>query len=658
MLFKRFIKPFASVLNFKAEKEWLETNGLGAVISGTVGLCNQRNYHAHYSIVNNNGERITLVNDLHSFIKYKGKTTFLSSHFYSPTHRDPRADLILSSFEDFPWPKWTFRIDKNTYVTKEILFVKKTNRVLIRFATNSATPIDLNVRPQVSGRSYFGIRKDYEKINPDALNEKKGSLAISLDNHLPDFKISHNGDWHKEEYIFWNNYYPMTADRMEDPWENLWSPGELEFKIDQTRDAAIDFHLSDEEEGDFQSFINEEREKRIVKLNRIHSKNQELLKIAYHADDFLFTRSDGKESILAGFPWFLDWGRDSFISLEGLLLVSGKTDQAFGILKHFAAYEKNGLLPNMFPNLGNEPIYNSVDAPLLFIKAAFTTLLYGADKKEFIKDLWPSVIRIINSFIKGTSYNIKADDSDGLIYAGATGSQLTWMDAKVNGVVITARIGKPIEINALWFLALKNAINFARENDLEVDCLWEKYFLLIKENFILKFYDEKENFLRDVYQAKDPLDEKKLRPNALFALAYACDLFQRPLALKLLSRIEKELLTPFGIRTLSIKDPDFVPRYKGDIIERDHAYHQGTAWPFLLGVYADAQLVWNPGQKHQKISCLWKSLLSSSQKFSCGHIAEIFDATNPQNPQGCYAQAWSDAELIRIAYKMDLISFD
>lgn len=648
---------FAHANETLLRQEWIETNGLGSVISGGVGLANLRNYHAHYVVVNSRGDRVTLVNNLEAWVNDGSQSIPLSSNYYAATNIYPRGDENIISFQDRPYPQWKFKINAKTWIQKEILFVKKSNRVLIRYSTNSNSPLTLTVRPLLSGRSYFGIRKSYEGLNPTPLREENGSLIFSLENALPFFTMEHNGVWKNNALTFWNQYYPLTAVRLEDPWENLWSPGESSFSVDSNHSAQIQFHLEAEQASDFSELWSKEVASREALLSQIQTDNSTIQSLAYHSEDYLFTRMDGKKSILAGFPWFFDWGRDTFISLEGLVLIKGRADQAYEILRHFAHYEKDGLLPNWFPNLGGSAAYNSVDAPMWFLRMAFKTLEAGANEERFKQEIWPSLQSIITHFIEGTSYNIKVDPKDGLVFAGEEGQQLTWMDAKIDNEVITARMGKPVEINALWYANLKDAISYAQKRKLPIPTAWTKSLELIKANFAPRFYHKEEGMIRDVVDAIDLKDETRLRPNGLFALVLAKDLFKKEDALRALNRIEAELWTPMGLRSLTPKDPAYAPRYEGDGRARDRIYHQGTVWPFLVGIYNDALLIWKPELKPLELWKKYEALAQTSDRYSPGHVAEIFDGSAPQRPQGCYAQAWSDAELLRIAYNLGLLKF-
>ncbi len=642
------------------QKEWIETNGLGSVISGSSGLANTRNYHAHYSTLNKNGDRIILVNNFEVYLEDQNKhKTFLSSHLYPKETIFPDGINQIKSFAAFPNPTWTFYIDTKTTIEKELIYLRSTNTVLMRFNLSGVGNYKLIVRPLLTGRSYFGIRQSYHTVGNFPYTANADNINFHWDNNYYNFYLTHNGVWKSQEYTYWNMTYPLTIKRGEDGIENLFSPGEIEFALDVDNPSALIaldtslFPLSEINDA-----FDKEISKRKSQMEKITSNDPRLKLMAHNSWHYLFTRLDGQSSILAGFPWFLDWGRDTFISMEGLLLTMRRFDEAHEILRNFARFEKNGLLPNMFPSFGSEPVYNSVDAPLWFIHAAFTTLEYDRNTDRFQNELWPTIQNIINSFIAGTTYNIKMDPQDGLIIADADHVQLTWMDAKLGDWVVTPRRGKPIEISALWFQALKNSISWCKINNLPIPLGWKNALLLISNNFEHKFSAPNKEYLVDVADAFNFEESELLRPNVLFALNFAKELLTKKIALNTLAAVENNLLTPYGLRSLAPFEKKYIGKYEGTLASRDGAYHQGTTWSFLIGQYIDAKLNWRDNTSSQQLVTAINSLLQHSEDYSIGHISEIFDGDEPWNPAGCFAQAWSDAEVLRVSKKLGLWKFN
>jgi len=364
------------------------------------------------------------------------------------------------------------------------------------------------------------------------------------------------------------------------------------------------------------------------------------------ADQFLVRRGEGW-TVIAGYPWFADWGRDAMIALPGLCLASGRFEEAKGILRAFAAAVDRGMLPNRFPDSGEEPEYNTVDASLWFFVAAWRYLEASGDPAFVRDELLPALDDVLAWHGRGTRYGI-AVDADGLLRAGEPGVQLTWMDARVDGREVTPRTGKPVEIEALWVNALRimAALHERFERPARARIL-ARLADAAASRFLELFWNEAEGCLDDVVSGSTC--DASLRPNQLWALALPFELVPEAMAKRVLAKVEKELLTPVGLRTLAPGHAEYHPRYEGGPAVRDGAYHQGTVWPFLLGPYCDALLRYGGARGRSRARRLVRALVGRSLGEACvGSISEIFDAEAPHTPRGAFAQAWSVAELLRV----------
>jgi glycogen debranching enzyme len=367
------------------------------------------------------------------------------------------------------------------------------------------------------------------------------------------------------------------------------------------------------------------------------------------ADPFVVRRADGKPTIIAGYPWFTDWGRDTMISLPGLLISSGRLGEARAVLEMFLEYMSQGVIPNRFPDAGESPEYNTADATLWMFHVVHLWLKAGGDRTFLSKTFYPAAKEIIDWHQRGTWYGIGVDHDDHLLRAGTPGTQLTWMDAKVGEWVVTPRHGKPVEINALWHGALSLMARWGSELAVPMAAEFQAEARLVRDSFRAKFWNAERNCLYDVLT--DEGRGGKLRPNQIFAVSLPYGLLERDQQQAVVRIVEQELLTPVGLRTLEPGDPDYWPRYEGSPIERDGAYHQGTVWPWLLGPFVDAYLAAFGATETTLAYCrgLIEGLEAESSKGGClGSIAEVYDGDEPRRAAGCPAQAWSVAEVERV----------
>ncbi len=444
--------------------------------------------------------------------------------------------------------------------------------------------------------------------------------------------------------------------------DNATGDDRLDFAY-QPYDIIIEFHkgekktiellCSDEDLGDLkaQNIMEEtlKRQKGLIEQASLSSNdlffNRSIQRLVVSSSEFVvYRQSTSAMTILAGFPWFTDWGRDTMISFEGLLLVTKRFKEALEVLKSFAKYEKNGLIPNMFPDQGSDPLYNTVDASLWYIHAIYLYYKYTSDLSSIQELFYPVMESIIKHYKLGTD-NFIFMDKDSLIHAGSGLDQVTWMDVRINGEVITPRHGKPVEINALWYNALQIMDHFESLKPSQ-NMEYSKLAKLVKMSFISKFWNPSTNCLYDVI---DPLDSS-IRPNQIYAISLPFSMLEKSQSEQILKVVKEELVDVYGIRTLSINDPRFIKEYSGDIISRDHAYHMGTSWGFLMGTYLYAVLHLHNFSKHavEEVTIKLRQVLNTLDEGCINSIAEVFDGFEGYGSKGCYAQAWSVAEILRV----------
>ena len=364
------------------------------------------------------------------------------------------------------------------------------------------------------------------------------------------------------------------------------------------------------------------------------------------AHQFISLRaSTGGETILAGFPFFEDWGRDTMIALPGICLSTRRYADAASILRTFAQYERDGLMPNLFPEGKNDPMYNTVDAALLFINCVWLYRQATGDA-DFVREMFPVMERIIASYKKGTDYNIHMD-RDGLIIAGSGLDQVTWMDVRVGDILPTPRHGKPVEINAYWYNALRIMAEFAKPAGKDAEA-YEMLADRVRTSFIREFWMEEKQCLRDVVSGTAA--DAQIRCNQIWALSLPFTMLEEEKERQILDTVFEKLYTPYGLRTLDPADPEFRPEYGGEVLKRDLAYHQGTVWTYPLGAYYLAYLRMNGYSKEAEayVRAQLEVLHSALREGCIGQLPEIYDGLEPVSSKGCFAQAWSVGELLRV----------
>jgi len=628
--------------------EWLEPNGRGGFSSGTVAGANTRRYHALLLTARTPpGERVVLVNQLEEWLDFDGESFPLSTNCY-PEAVHPAGYKHCISFSTDPWPTWLFNCDGIT-IQRELFTVHSRDLVIIRWSLpgRQKRRATLRVRPKLTGRDYHATHHENGRLATEA-STSTGAVTWQPYPTLPPVRAFHAGDYRHAPEWYRQIEFPLEQQRGLDHTEDWWSPGE--FTLDLTAGSAQTLTLTSEqvERLDVPALIKRERAHR-TRLAQATPTVDPLVGALWRATDAYLSERGNRQTVIAGYPWFTDWGRDTFIALPGLCLVTGRFETAWKIIAAFAGHVSEGMIPNRFPDAGEQPEYNTIDASLWFIHAIDRYLAASQDESHVRATAWPAVKQILDGYRRGTRYGIRMDE-DGLITGGVPGAQLTWMDAKIGDWVVTPRHGKPVEIQALWVCALGVGETLARrfgETSYADQCRIDRQQAIA--SFQQRYWHEQGGYLYDVIDGPDGNDAS-FRPNQLYAISLVNDLVPRDRAQQILRLVKKQLVTPAGLRTLSPEDPRYQPHYEGGVPERDRAYHQGTVWPFLLGPMVTAWIKsFGRNAASRKVARgLLNGLETHLAEAGLGQVSEIFDADAPHHPRGCTAQAWSVAEPLRV----------
>jgi predicted glycogen debranching enzyme len=626
--------------------EWLEADGQGGFASGTTLGVRTRRYHALLlAATTPPAGRMVLVNGLDAWVESGTGPEFLTRQLYAPGVLAPEQGAALESFADEPWPTWTYRLADGTRIEHE-LFVPHGRAVVAlrwRLAGRRAAALPFAVRPFLSGRDSHALHHE----NP-AFRFMEVTSAQRVEWHpydgVPGVHALSNGSYHAEPQWYRGFLYSEERARGLDDTEDLAAPGLYQWDLSQT-DAVLLLGADGALPGDLTAAEGFSRLRRSERARRARFATR----LERAGDSYLVRRDPGK-TIVAGYPWFTDWGRDTFISLRGLCLATGRLADARSILLEWADLVSEGMLPNRFVDQGDAPEYNTVDASLWYVVATHDYLeaAEAAGRPAPARDrkaLGQAVQDILAGHMRGTRYGIRAAD-DGLLAAGEPGVQLTWMDAKVGDWVVTPRIGKPVEIQALWLNALRIAERFTPS--------YASLYARGVESFARRFWNPAAGWLYDVIDADhvpgrlDPT----LRPNQILAVGgLPYSLLEGERARQVVDAVERQLWTPLGLRTLAPGAEGYTPRYQGGIRERDGAYHQGTVWPWLLGPFVEAWVRVRGGGADVRAEArrrFFQPLLDHLSEAGVGHISEIADAEPPHTPRGCPFQAWSVGEALRL----------
>jgi len=643
-----FERAVCGDLSEACSREWLETNGLGGFASSTIAGLNTRRYHSLLTAaIRPPVGRFVLLSKLEETLVLAGQRFELSVNRYLGAIH-PRGDDHQGSFRLDPFPVFRYRCG-DLQLQKTVFLVHGENTVVIQYELLGdlrGRSCALEVRPLIAFRDYHGTTHANDSIRRDVV-ASAGLATITPYPDLPSLYFAHNAESiDTSGFWFYNFEYEREKERGLDALEDLYSPLGLRFDLSASSSAAIVASTQQHAAVDADRLREREIERRAGIVNRAPADDGFARLLTTAADQFIVARGDQK-SVIAGYPWFGDWGRDTMISLPGLTLVTGRFEEARNILRAFARNIDHGMLPNRFPDSGEKPEYNTADATLWMFHAVHELLRYTGDY-DFVRDeLYEPLAGIIAWHERGTRYGIYLD-SDGLLHAGEKGVQLTWMDAKVGDWVVTPREGKAVEIQALWYNALCVMARLSLVfNKYPESSHYTSLAEQTRARFIQAFWNESAGCLHDV--VSDDGTDSSLRPNQIFAVSLPYPLLSDDQALRVVEVVEWELLTPFGLRTLSPRDPRYRGRYEGDPLSRDGAYHQGTVWPWLLGPFLSAyvKVHGHTPQARRRADQFLDALRAHISQAGLGQISEVFDGDAPHHPGGCFAQAWSVAEVLR-----------
>jgi predicted glycogen debranching enzyme len=649
------------------ETEWLVTNGLGGYASGTIGGTLTRVFHGYLiSALQSPLGRTMMLNDILEEIVMPDGRRFKLNGLITEGGEYRGAPPYLTNFGlDAGLPVWTYEVE-GFVLEKRVVLPHRQNTTYIDYRVlNAKGTAKLHLRPAVNMREHeapvntkleqytFTVRDHQYELKP---NSAVPPLRLML--------IGKGASVTVDAQRIRNVTYQLERSRGYIWRGDLWSPGYLSVDVSAGREVTL---VASTETWDIMSALDpqqacdaeQDRKRRLLIEANPAACDPSCRELVWAADQFIFTpvgrqedtaraRAAGDEirSIIAGYHWFTDWGRDTMISLEGLTLTTGRQVEASYILRTFARYIRDGLIPNMFPEGKKQGLYHTADATLWFFHA-LNRYLKKTDDRHLLDQMVPKLLDIVGHHLRGTRFNIHVDSKDGLLSQGALGYQLTWMDAKVDDWVVTPRRGKAVEINALWYNALRLLEGWLREvgRDEEATGIGE-HAARAKRSFNKRFWYSEGGYLYDVLDGDNGHCDTSCRPNQIFAISLDHPVLDKVHWKQVLSVVKDRLLTPVGLRSLAPGEPDYKPRYDGDLRSRDAAYHQGTVWAWLIGPFIDAWLRVHP-QEFETARGFLEGFKAGLHSACVGQISEIFDAEPPFTPRGCCAQAWSVAEVLR-----------
>jgi predicted glycogen debranching enzyme len=649
-------------------REWLLTNGLGGYASGTIAGAATRRYHGlliaalpaphgRTMMFNHLTEQVRLLDG--SLVRFGGAE-------WADTALELHGTGHLKEFRlDVGLPVWRYEVGGVAF-EKTVLLIHRQNTVHIHYRlVEGDGPIRLWLQPSLHFRPH-DAPVSTRLPGPHVLTAIDGRYEISDKSDLPCLKLMLHGQ--RAAFTLEGKKTPQVLYRIEasrgyESTGELWVPGY--FRIDLTKDQDATLVASTESWDDIRALSPAEaREAERQRLSRLVAQapteaqtglagelvlaaDQFIITPAGRVEDAARARAAGDEvrTVIAGYHWFTDWGRDTMISLEGLTLCTGRRREAGYILRTFAHYVRDGLIPNLFPEGEKEGLYHTADATLWFFHAVYRYVQATGDRAT-LQLILPKFRDILEHHLRGTRFGIHVDPADGLLHQGQEGYQLTWMDAKVGDWVVTPRRGKAVEINALWYNALRLLENWLREEGDEAAAKdVAGHADKARASFNRRFWNQETGFLFDVVDGEKG-DDPSCRPNQVFAISLDHPVLDKQHWAPVLKVVRERLLTPVGLRSLAPGSPDYKPKYDGDLRARDAAYHQGTVWAWLAGPFVDAWLAVHPGDRAGAREFL--SGFGNHLGEACmGSISEVFDAEAPFTPRGCVAQAWSVAEVLR-----------
>jgi predicted glycogen debranching enzyme len=640
-------------------REWLVTNGIGGFASGTIATGMTRRYHGLLiAALQPPLGRNQLVSVLDETVRYGGGTYALATHRWASGAVDPQGFQFVENFRlEGATPVWTYAL-ADAVLEKRVWMVHGENTTFIHYTlTGASSPLEIELKALVNYRDFHSLTHAgdwHMKIAP----VEHGVRVLPFEGATPFYLKSTQASCEPQHVWYRDCYLPMETERGLNDREDILFAALFNAKLKPSESLTIVATTEATTPLNGEASRAQRADHESVLINAWQSQNEEsaanapgwLRQLILAADQFIVQRSlpeepDGR-SVIAGYHWFGDWGRDTMISLPGLALVTGRADVAKQILLAFAGYVDGGMLPNNFPDAGGKPEYNTVDAALWYFEAVRQYFAATQDNATLQK-LYPVLSGVVDAHVAGTRYNIHIDSTDGLLYAGGPGAQLTWMDAKIGDWVVTPRTGKPVEINALWINALETMTQLARVLNKSADS-YERLSTQAKKSF-QKFWNADRNCCFDVIDvpgsAKSGGKDGSLRPNQILAVSLPVCPLSKDQQKSIVDICAQRLVTCYGLRSLAAGEPGYQGHYVGDQRTRDAAYHQGTVWGWLLGPFAVAHLrVY--GERPAALRHL-EQLGSNIGAYGLGTLAEIFEGDPPHTPRGCIAQAWTVGEILR-----------
>jgi predicted glycogen debranching enzyme len=668
---RRIAVPLDAPDDAMFRREWLVCNGLGGYASGTIGGAPTRRYHGYLiAALANPAGRVMMLNALAEQVRLPdfGRAdlgwvgpTFVAGQ---PVMRTDRRIPLVEFQLELGLPVWRYS-GLGVTIERRIVVSYSQNTTILVYRLVEGGPIRLELRPALQFR---GHDEPVSTAIPEAypLHAVAARIELAAPSPLPPLRLHLTGE--RSSFVIEPMAVPDIAYANEESRGyasrgKLYSPGRFRATIGPGGEAAL---VASTESWETILPISA-REALAAETQRRHrlldaappaarrgpaaelvlAADQFVIRPAGRHEDHVRARIAGDEAwtVIAGYHWFTDWGRDTMISLEGLTLATGRVAEAGSILRMFAHHIRDGLVPNMFPEGANEGLYHTADATLWFFHAIDRYLRVSHDRRT-LERLLPALVDIVEHHVRGTRFGIRVDPRDGLLHQGADGYQLTWMDAKAGDWVVTPRRGKAVEINALWYNALRLLQGWLTgANDRAAASRMQAAAERAYEAFNRRFWNPERGHLHDVVDGENG-DDPACRPNQLFAISLAHPVLAPDYWTPVVETVARELLTPVGLRSLSPRHPDFKPTYRGDLLTRDAAYHQGTVWSWLIGPYVDAVLRVH-AEDVAGARRLLDGLIEHLGENCIGFVGEVFDAGPPYTPGGCVAQAWGVAELLR-----------
>lgn len=635
-------------------REWLVTNGIGGFASGTVAGSSTRRYHGLLIAATRPPlGRMQLVGAVDEVVNYGRQEFQLGTHHWASGALAPRGFAYVEEFRiDGTAPVWTYALE-DARLEKRIWMKQGENTTYVRYALQQGDAVDVDLKTLVNYRDFHSVTRggDWQmRIERVA----HGARVRPYEGATPIYLRCLGAECDPLHIWYRDCAFPREAERGLEDTEDQLLAASFRARLENGRPLTLVLSMSEATslDGEAANQARAVRDRTILAAwERISGEDGKdepgwLKQLAAAADQFIVDRSLAEEpngkSVIAGYHWFGDWGRDTMVALPGLTLATGRAEIAKRILSGFARYADGGMLPNDFPDMGGKPEYNTIDAALWYFEAARQYVATSKDMSTLQK-LFPVLAGIIEAHAQGTRYNIHVDPADGLLYGGGPGEQLTWMDAKIGDWVVTPRTGKPVEVNALWINALGTMGTFARMLRLPAE-RYEQMSAAAKANF-QKFWNAERNCCFDVIDAPGIGNDATLRPNQILAVSLPVSPLSAEQQKAVVDTCREHLLTDVGLRSLAPGEPGYTGSYRGGQRDRDTAYHQGTVWPWLLGPFAIAHYRVYRGREAARR--FLEGLGSKIDEYGVGTLPEIYEGDAPHSARGCIAQAWSVGEVLR-----------